>query len=275
MTATDHRVPSSRLDGARRLPPDDVGEIVTRWQRDGDLAAREEMVVRFMPMARRLASRYRNHAEPFEDLVQVANLGLLGAIDRFDPSNGAAFASFAVPTILGELKRHFRNTGWSVHVPRGAQEIAMRVDRAVVHLTAKHGRAPSVPAIVEHLNVSVESVLEGLDASEAHFARSLDAPARIESTDDAASVGEMLGADDDRLGLVELSASLSAAVHRLPPGERQALALRVQHDMKQSEIAEAMGCSQMHVSRLLRRATTTLRELTALSEPAPPRRRST
>ena len=251
---------------ARGAAAADVGELITRWQRDHDAMAREALVLRFMPLARKLAGRYRNGNEPQEDLVQVASLGLLGAIDRFDPSNGAAFMSFAVPTILGELKRHFRDTGWSAHVPRSRQEMALRVDRAVTQLSADQGRAPNVSAIAEYLGVTVEDALEGLEAGAAHYSASLDAPNRDDDAEEATTLGETLGAEDERLDLVEMSASLSAAIVRLPNLERRALALRVQHDMKQSEISEELGCSQMQVSRLLRRAAATLGALTAQPE---------
>ena len=252
-----------RRSAGQELDAAGFNELVTSWQRDGDRSAREELVLWFTPLARKLAGRYRNANEPLEDLVQVAHLGLLGAIDRFDPSHGAAFSSFAVPTILGELKRHFRDTGWSVHVPRGRQELALRVDRAIAHLNAVHGRTPSIDAIAEHLGISAEDALQGLEASAAHYTASLDAPTRGDDPDEATTLGDTLGTDDDRLGLVEMSVSLSAAIDRLPHLERRALALRVQYEMKQSEISEVLGCSQMQVSRMLRRAASTLGALTA------------
>jgi RNA polymerase sigma-B factor len=227
----------------------------------GDPAAREELLKRFLPLARKLAGRYINPYEPIDDQVQVASLGLLAAIDRFDPDRGSAFTSFAVPTILGELKRYFR-ASWSVHVPRSAQELALRVIAASRHITAETGRSPSVPEIAQFLELSTEDVLSGLEAAEAHYATSLQAPAkRPEPDSDSESLQETLGVEDDRIALVETTASLSAAVRNLPFCEREALRLRVVEDLKQTEIARRMGCSQMQVSRLLRRAATKTRGL--------------
>ncbi len=237
-------------------------ELVLRWQEHDDRRARDELFARFLPLARKLAGRYPNANEPAEDLVQVASVGLLGAIDRFDPRRGVQFSSFAIPTILGELKRYFRNTGWSVHVPRGAQEMALRVDQAVRELTRHSGRAPRVEAVAEYLEIPVEDVLVGLDAGTAHYSCSLDAPAPGSPVDDRSSLGDSLGGADDRFDLIEIKLSVAAAMARLPYLERQALNLRIDRDMKQTEIARHLGCSQMQVSRLLRRAASTLRSLT-------------
>jgi RNA polymerase sigma-B factor len=225
----------------------------------GDPAAREELLKRFLPLARKLAGRYINPYEPIEDQVQVASLGLLAAIDRFDPARGSAFTSFAVPTILGELKRYFR-ASWSVHVPRSAQELALRVISASRRITAETGRTPGVPEIAQFLELSTEDVLSGLEAAQAHYAMSLHAPAKRPDPDsDPEPLQETLGSEDDGIALVETAACLSAAVRELPLCEREALRLRVEEDLKQIEIARRMGCSQMQVSRLLRRAATKTR----------------
>ncbi|MFZ1995162.1 MAG: SigB/SigF/SigG family RNA polymerase sigma factor [Solirubrobacteraceae bacterium] len=239
----------------------DTGELARRWQTLGDEEAREELCERFLPLARRLAGRYRSAHEPLEDLVQVASVGLLGAIDRFDPARGSSFTSFAVPTILGELKRYFRNTGWTAHVPRGAQELALRVDRAAQELTAQTGRAPRVTELCAYLELDIEEVLAGLDARTAHYALALDAPTPGVEPHDRPSLGETLGNDDDRLGLVETKLSLAAAISCLPYRERQALRLRIEQDLKQAEIGQQLGCSQMQVSRLLRRAAARVQDL--------------
>ncbi len=239
-----------------------TSELVRRWQDDRDQAARQELCERFLPLARKLAGRYRNSHDAFEDLVQVASVGLLGAIERFDPDRETSFASFAVPTILGELKRYFRDTGWSAHVPRGAQEMALRVDRASREIAAVTGRAPRLHHLSEYLELSADDVLVGLGASTAHYADSLDAPVAGPDVEDAQSLAETLGAEDPLFGLVETKLSLMAAITRLPYLERQAVLLRVGGNMKQTEIAHAMGCSQMQVSRLLRRASVAVRELT-------------
>jgi RNA polymerase sigma-B factor len=236
--------------------------LFERVRLNGDRAAREELVGRFMPLARKLAARYSNPYEPFDDLLQVASIGLLGAVDRFDPERGVGFPSFAIPTILGELKRYFRSTGWSAHVPRRAQELALRVDKASRHLSSRTGKPPRVEEIAQYLELSTEEVLIGLDATRAHYSVSLDAPASTPTVDsEPESLGSSLGAEDERIGLVETSTSLSSALRRLPFLEREALRLRLQDDLKQTEIADRLGCSQMQVSRLLSRAATRVQEL--------------
>jgi RNA polymerase sigma-B factor len=239
----------------------DTSELVRRWQTLGDEQARHELCARFLPLARRLAGRYRTAHEPLEDLVQVASVGLLGAIDRFDPARGTSFTSFAIPTILGELKRYFRNTGWTAHVPRGAQELALRLDRASQELSAQTGRAASVTELGAYLELEIEEVLEGLDARTAHYAIRLDGPAPGVEPEDAQSFGETLGDDDERFELVDTKLTLAAAIPRLPYLERQALMLRIEQNLKQVEIGQQLGCSQMQVSRLLRRAVARLQDL--------------
>jgi RNA polymerase sigma-B factor len=241
-------------------PAVDTSELARRWQTLGDEQARHELCERFLPLARRLAGRYRTAHEPLEDLVQVASVGLLGAIDRFDPARGTSFTSFAIPTILGELKRYFRNTGWTAHVPRGAQELALRVDRASEELSARTGRAPSVTELSAYLELEIEEVLAGLDARTAHYAIRLDGPAPGVEPGDAQSLGETLGDDDERFELVDAKLTLAAVIPRLPYLERQALKLRVEQNLKQVEIAQQLGCSQMQVSRLLRRAVARLQD---------------
>jgi RNA polymerase sigma-B factor len=230
--------------------------------------AREELVERFMPLARRLAGRYGGPQEPLEDLVQVAAVGLLAAIDRFDPDRGVAFPSFAIPTILGELKRYFRNTGWSVHVPRGSQEMALRVSQATRDLTARSGRPPRVAELAEYLEVTSEEVMGGLDAGTAHYAASLDAPLATTGSDEPRTLIETMGGTEDGYGLAEMTASLGIAMARLPYLERKALSMRLERDIRQTEIAEELGCSQMQVSRLLRRAAARLREMIDPEVPA-------
>jgi RNA polymerase sigma-B factor len=252
----------SKTIGAAPAGVDRTNALALRWRRHGDRTARDELFEQFRPLARRLAGRYTNPHEPLEDLVQVAYVGLLGAVDRFDPRRGVRFSSYAIPTILGELKRYFRNTGWSAHVPRGAQEMALRVDRASSRLAADTGRTPNVAELAQYLELDLEDVVTGLEAGSAHYSVSLDAPAPGSGTEEPQSLGEGLGAGDEGYELVEAKLSLSAAITRLPHLERRALELRIEGDLKQSEIAERMGCSQMQVSRLLRRAQEHLRALT-------------
>ena len=214
-----------------------------------------------MPLARRLANRYRSPHEPIDDLIQVAAVGLLGAIDRFDPDREIAFPAFAIPTILGELKRYFRDTGWSVHVPRGPQELALKVARAAEQITSRSGRQPRLHELAEYLELSPEDIVTALDAGNAHYAASLDAPLASADPDDPQALIETISDTDAGYGLVETAASVSVAMTRLPYLERRALQMRLGEDLRQQDIAAMLGCSQMQVSRLLRRASARLRGL--------------
>jgi RNA polymerase sigma-B factor len=236
-------------------------ELLRRWHDDADQVARDLLVDRFMPLARRLANRYRTPHEPIDDLVQVAAVGLLGAIDRFDPDRGIGFPAFAIPTILGVLKRHFRNTGWSVHVPRGPQEMALQVARAVEEITSRSGRQPHLQELAEYLELSSEDVIAALDANNAHYAVSLDAPLTSADPDDPQTLIETISHTDGGYGLVETTVSLSVAMTYLPYLERRALRMRLEEDLRQQDIAAKLGCSQMQVSRLLCRAVARLREM--------------
>jgi RNA polymerase sigma-B factor len=235
--------------------------LFERWQRHHDRAAREELVERYLPLARKLARRYTAAHEPFEDLLQVASLGLVKAVDRFDCSRGNAFSSFAVPTILGELKRYFRDLGWAVHVPRGAQERAVKVEDAHNKMSARSGRPPTVPELAEYLELSIEEVLEALETARAHHASSLDA-----TFDDgdggSAAVVDTFGTEDRDLQLAVDRITVGLAATQLSPRERQVLALRFAGDLTQTQIAEQIGVSQMQVSRILRRAIARMTELT-------------
>lgn len=249
-------VPRAAMSVARA----DVGDLFRRWRCDRDRDAREELVRRHLPLAHKLARRYARTREPLEDLLQVASLALLKAIDRFDPDRGLAFSSFAVPTILGELKRHFRDKGGSVHVPRGLQELVMKVQDAEITLSSGTGRSPTVVEIAEYLAVDSEHVLEALEVVAARHASSLDTPLETENGDEPATGHDVIGIEDERYGLVETSASLASAVKKLRISDRQVLALRFRDELKQTEIAERIGVSQMQVSRILRRVTDELRQ---------------
>ncbi len=236
-------------------------ELFERWKRLGDRRARDELIERFLPLARKLARRYISSSEPYDDLVQVASLGLVKAVERFDPSKGFAFTSFAVPTIVGELKRYFRDSGWALHVDRSAQERARKITDAQQRISARTGRAPTVSELAQYLEFSEEDVLDGLQTADAYDAISLDAP--LASDDDGASTRiDTIGDDDDRLEMVDDQATIFAAARHLPRRERQILFLRFGEDLTQTEIAERVGVSQMQVSRLLRKSLQRLGELT-------------
>jgi RNA polymerase sigma-B factor len=237
-------------------------QLLVRYHEEGDLAAREELCERFLPLARDLALRYTYTDEPLDDLVQVASLGLIKAIDRFEPDRGTKFTSYAAPTILGELKRHFRDKGWSLHVPRDLQERTLALSRATEVLSTELGRSPKVREVAEHMGCSVEQVLESQEAAASYEAASLDAPATRDDGESAALV-DLLGKDDSSYELVEDRQAIASTWHDLPDVERQVLELRFMHDMTQREIGERIGYSQMHVSRLLRRALNRLESAAA------------
>jgi RNA polymerase sigma-B factor len=251
--------PSAAPVPVRGVGEDDCTELFHRWCHRRDRRARDELVERFLPLARKLAHRYRGAHEPIEDLFQVASLGLVKAVDRFDMSRGTAFSSFAVPTILGELKRYFRDCGWSVHVPRGAQEQALKVEEAQQTLTTKRGRPPTVPELAEYMELSLQDVLEALETAGAHHAASLDAP-HSDDEGGTATLGSLFGAEDERYGLVEDGLTITAAARQLPLHERRVLQLRFLEDLTQTQIADRIGVSQMQVSRILRRALARLNE---------------
>jgi len=229
--------------------------LLLRYHRDGDIAAREELIVRFIPLARQLAGRYRGAGEAQDDLVQVACLGLLKAVDRYDPERGSAFTKYAVPTMLGELKRHFRDKGWAVHVPRATQELVLKVSDALGTLPSRLGRSPTPRDVANALGSSVEEVLEAMEAATAYEATSLDAPRPGGDDDDGGwTLGDSVADEDPGYELVEIGETLRGTMHALPAREREILHLRFERDMTQAEIAERVGVSQMHVSRLLRRS---------------------
>jgi RNA polymerase sigma-B factor len=223
----------------------------------GDAAAREALVERFLPLARQLARRYQRAGEQLDDLVQVASLGLLKAVDRFDPERETAFSSFAVPTILGELKRHFRDKSWSVRVPRDLQELAVRLEPASEQLALDLRRAPTLGEIAEHLSTTVEQVLEAREAAGAYRAVSLD---RTRDDDDEGEGPAIaIGVEDPGFSVAEDAATVDRLLNVLNEREREVLRLRFQEDLTQAEIGERVGVSQMHVSRLIRQSIAQLR----------------
>ena len=232
--------------------------LLERYHQRGDRAARDELVQRLLPLARRIARRYRRSDEPLDDLEQVATLGLIKAIDRFDPAREVAFSSFAVPTMLGEIKRHFRDNGWAVHVPRGMQERVMKVDGALREISRREGRTPSAEEVALATELSVEEVLEALEAGTAYDAVSLDAH-RFGDDQEGDTYADFVGAEDERFDLVEYGVTIAPTLQALPARDRAVLHLRFGEDLTQAEIATRVGVSQMHVSRLIRRSLERLR----------------
>jgi RNA polymerase sigma-B factor len=253
----------------RALPraSDDPSELFARWQQHRDAAASEALVQRFMPLARSLARRYDRSSEPYEDLMQVASLGLLKALDRFDPDRGPCFASFAIPTILGEMRRYFRDSGWSLHIPRGDKERALKVRDAQETFANEHGHAPTVSQLSQYLELDPETVIAALLAIQAYESLSLDAP-RPGGEADAITYGDTVGDEDSRYELIELDATIVGVLDRLPAREREILRMRFVEELTQTQIASRVGVSQMQVSRLLRRSLDQLRSLTQDEEQA-------
>ncbi len=254
------------LDGRRNRSEDqrqherdllhELATLPTGDPRRGPL--RDELVANHLPLVRHLARRYRERGEPLEDLVQVGTVGLISAIDRFDPSRGVELSTFATPTILGEIRRHFRDRSWAVHVPRRLQELQGRVTAAADDLSATLHRSPTVRELAEALGVTEEEILEALEARHAYSADSLD----IEPDEDsgrAAAVALAVGAEDPALAAVEDREALRPLLAALPERERQIITLRFFRNMSQSQIAQELGMSQMHVSRLLARTLGQLR----------------
>jgi RNA polymerase sigma-B factor len=243
--------------GAERTRED--RELFLRY-RDGDPQAREQLVERFLPLARQLARRYQRASEPLDDLLQVASMGLIKAIDRFDADRDIAFSSYAVPTILGEIKRHFRDRTWAVRVPRDLQELTLRVDRAVGELSERLRRQPSVADIAEVLGVEEEDVLEALQAGGAYRAVSFDAPRGNGGGDeDVTTLAESIGVDECGFDRAEERATLERLLATVTPRERDVLRMRFEEDMTQAEIGAVIGVSQMQVSRVIRQAVARLR----------------
>ncbi|MEV6928824.1 SigB/SigF/SigG family RNA polymerase sigma factor [Dactylosporangium sp. NPDC051485] len=228
---------------------------------------RARLIELYIPLAEYLARRFRNRGELFDDLVQVANLGLIKSVDGFDPLRGAAFTSYAIPMIVGELKRHFRDKGWDVRVPRRLQELRLEISKVSGDLAQDLGRSPTVADLAARLGVGEEEVIEGLDCGQAYRALSLDAPAGDGADAGAAGLGDLLGAEDPDMRNVENREALRPLLAKLPEREQKIIAMRFHGNLTQSQIAAELGISQMHVSRLLAAALRTLRtELSAIAE---------
>ena len=227
-----------------------------------DPAARDRLVEMFLPLAEYLARRFAGRGESIDDLTQVASLGLLNAIDRFDADRDVQFSTFATVTIVGELKRHFRDKGWAIRVPRRLQEVALRMNAVLPELSQELGRSPTIEEIAARCEASTEEILDAMEASQAYSTATLDTPV---GEGDAAPI-DVLGSEDPSLELLESWASVAPALGELPPRERRVLYLRFFRGLTQSEIAREVGVSQMHVSRILSQTLQRLRD--ALGEEA-------
>ena len=261
VAATEEAVPrSTRLSVDRERTRELFIELQSAP--DGDprkQRARDSLVEQHLPLVEHLARRFRNRGEPYDDLVQVATIGLIKSVDRFDLERGVEFSTYATPTIVGEIKRHFRDKGWAVRVPRRLQELRLSLASATSELSQKQGRAPTVAELAAHMKISDEEVLEGLESANAYSTLSLDA-GDSGSGDEPMPVSETLGVEDEGLEGVEYRESLKPMLEQLPPREKKILMLRFFKNMTQSEIAAEVGISQMHVSRLLARTLAQLRE---------------
>jgi RNA polymerase sigma-B factor len=259
-------VPRQQAAPARPQPVRERGHARDLFERlaglpEGDeerLRIRGELVEIHLPLVEYLARRFRNRGEWLDDLTQVATIGLIKSIDRFDLARGVEFSTYATPTIVGEIKRHFRDKGWAVRVPRRLQELKLALTKAIGELAQKEGRAPTIAELAAHLQMTEEEVLEGLESANAYSTVSLDAP--DSGDEDAPAVAESLGMLDDALEGVEYRESLKPLLERLQPREKRILLLRFFGNMTQSQIATELGISQMHVSRLLARTLAQLRE---------------
>ncbi|MCX5560633.1 RNA polymerase sigma factor SigF [Streptomyces sp. NBC_00038] len=224
---------------------------------------RNQLVRMHLPLVEHLARRFRNRGEPLDDLTQVATIGLIKSVDRFDPERGVEFSTYATPTVVGEIKRHFRDKGWAVRVPRRLQELRLALTTATAELSQLHGRSPTVHELAEKLGISEEEVLEGLESANAYSTLSLDVP---DTDDESPAVADTLGSEDEALEGVEYRESLKPLLEDLPPREKRILLLRFFGNMTQSQIAQEVGISQMHVSRLLARTLAQLREKLLVEE---------
>jgi len=233
-------------------------ELFLRLRATEDPQVRDELAQLHLPLVEYLAKRFKDRGEPLDDLIQVGSVGLLKAIDRFDLEREVEFSTYATPTIVGELKRYFRDKGWAIRVPRRLQELSLRLNKLVAQLTQDLGRAPTVPELAKSAGVSEEEVLEALESGQAYSTTSLDAPSGDD--DDAPMRGDRIGEEDLRLDNLEYFASLAPLIEQLPERERTILYLRFFKGMTQSKIADHIGISQMHVSRLLTRILEFLRE---------------
>jgi RNA polymerase sigma-B factor len=231
------------------------------FSRKTEPGVRDQLIERYLPLAESLSRRYQHSGQPFDDLVQVASIGLLKAVDRFDIDRGVTFESYAIPTILGELKRYHRDQGWSVRMPRRLQEHTLLIKDAVPVLAQDLGRSPKIAEIAAHTMLSEEEVLEAMDAQDAYASISIDAP--MDDDSDSSTLGDRLTTGIDEYGVAEEWAEFEPHLRALPDREQKIIVLRFFRDWTQSQIADELGISQMHVSRLLSQTLQRLREAVA------------
>ncbi|WP_372482122.1 RNA polymerase sigma factor SigF [Streptomyces glomeratus] len=270
MSEHERNAEQSVPGGAQHEPQDRSGArslfVELRTLKEGSpeyAELRNQLVRMHLPLVEHLARRFRNRGEPLDDLTQVATIGLIKSVDRFDPDRGVEFSTYATPTVVGEIKRHFRDKGWAVRVPRRLQELRLALTTATAELSQLHGRSPTVHELAEKLAISEEEVLEGLESANAYSTLSLDVP---DTDDESPAVADTLGAEDEALEGVEYRESLKPLLEDLPPREKRILLLRFFGNMTQSQIAQEVGISQMHVSRLLARTLAQLREKLLVEE---------
>lgn len=243
---------TSKTSGKSAWDKEKTRELFRRFKEEGDMDAREKLVMSHLNLVRFIANKFKNRGEPIDDLIQVGYLGLLKAIDRFDPSRGLEFTTFATPTIMGEIKRHFRDKGWSVRVPRRLQELSAKVNQATDALTSQLQRSPTIAEIADYLDATVDEVLEAMESSSAYSSVSLEAPSGADD-DDTPSVIDRYATEDSDLALTDDRIIIEEALASFSPRERDVIEMRFLKGMTQIEIAEKLGISQVQVSRLLRR----------------------
>lgn len=243
---------TSKNSGKSAWDKEKTRELFRRFKEEGDMDAREELVMSHLNLVRFIANKFKNRGEPIDDLIQVGYLGLLKAIDRFDPSRGLEFTTFATPTIMGEIKRHFRDKGWSVRVPRRLQELSAKVNQATDTLTSQLQRSPTIAEIADYLDATVDEVLEAMESSSAYSSVSLEAPSGADD-DDTPSVIDRYATEDSDLAFTDDRIIIEEALASFSPRERDVIEMRFLKGMTQIEIAEKLGISQVQVSRLLRR----------------------
>ena len=256
MSATDTPRPTSG-------PLDEVG-LLERYHRDGDIEARRMLIEKMMPLVRHIARRYANRGEPLDDLVQVGAVGLIKAVDRFDLDRGVKLSTFAAPNIAGEIKRHFRDRGWSIRVPRDIQELNAKLTQAVDRLTTKLGRAPKIAELAEAVKATEEDVLDALQGAQSYSTVSFEEPIGENRT-----ALELLGEEDPEFMTAERRVLLATGMRTLADREQEIMRLRFFEGLTQREIADQVGISQMHVSRLLRRSLEEMRAGLSTAETKP------